>query len=89
MGPLFPVAALIDRSRIDELRSKHVCSYQSTRRSGPTTAISNIMFKKLQPQEPFHDPYIVALLIAEAEEQEKSYFKCHNIQSNTISTYLV
>ncbi|KAK2794468.1 hypothetical protein FQN50_009900 [Emmonsiellopsis sp. PD_5] len=62
--PPSPVAAYIDHHHIAEMRAEKVPHPPlHGRRNRPFEALYDLKLKKLRPSDPFHDPYIVALMI--------------------------
>ncbi|KAK2803530.1 hypothetical protein FQN50_006965 [Emmonsiellopsis sp. PD_5] len=82
-----PVAAIIDRGHIDEERACHARS--KGRSSKPTNALFDTKLKQLTPRNPFHDPYIVALLIAVAHIQRYVQQKGDGEKQVDTSVYFV
>lgn len=65
--PEYPICAYVDSGRIEEWRREslhlHLCSPQNA----PVYAMLCQKLKKLRPTDPLKDPYIAALLVAEAQ----------------------
>lgn len=65
-----PSVAYIDRDRIDGLRYQKLQYYMGRRASPQTRAIINLHVKKITPADRCHDPYLFALLLAVAFQQQ-------------------
>ncbi|KAH8816074.1 hypothetical protein F5884DRAFT_852534 [Xylogone sp. PMI_703] len=71
-GRIPPVAAYTDRERIRELRREYLRSRLGRPLNDPILGLFRLGLKKLTPENPLHDPYIVALLIGIAHRQRYS-----------------
>ncbi|KAM5353092.1 hypothetical protein ACJZ2D_017026 [Fusarium nematophilum] len=70
VGPVPPVVAHIDDGHIVWMREmKIVQSYNSIRSHRPGASLANIKMQRHASREPLHEPYLVALLIALAQQQ--------------------
>ncbi|KAF4507788.1 hypothetical protein G6O67_004251 [Ophiocordyceps sinensis] len=69
-GPVPIVAAHIDFRQLAELRARKIYNQCTGRRRHlPGLALGKLILKKFRTDEPLHEPYIVALLIAVAQSQ--------------------
>ncbi|KAL6809500.1 hypothetical protein GGI42DRAFT_340613 [Trichoderma sp. SZMC 28013] len=66
-----PVAAYIDLGELERLRKDTLRCYLPRQYNPLCYTIWDNRWKKLDPPEPLHDPYIFALLIAVAQEKRK------------------
>lgn len=66
-----PSLAYITFDEIQTLRGRHVYTPFGKRTSAPVHRVQQKKMKSLQPQNQAEDPYIVAILIALAQEQRQ------------------
>ncbi|EEP81834.1 predicted protein [Uncinocarpus reesii 1704] len=71
-GRVPAVVACTDCARIQDLRYQKVSSCGGRRYSKSTSALIDLKLKKLTPSNPLQDPYILALLIALAQQQRSA-----------------
>ncbi|KAL7817010.1 hypothetical protein V8C44DRAFT_270235 [Trichoderma aethiopicum] len=64
-----PFAACIDRFDIESQRHDRMKTYRGARQSEATNSLRSLQLRKLTPANYYHDPYILALLIALAQGQ--------------------
>ncbi|KAH0493752.1 hypothetical protein TgHK011_000403 [Trichoderma gracile] len=64
-----PFAACIDRFNIESQRYERVKTHRDVRQSEATNSLRSLLLRKLTPRNYYHDPYILALLIALAQGQ--------------------
>ncbi|KAL6692146.1 hypothetical protein J3F84DRAFT_384340 [Trichoderma pleuroticola] len=76
----WPVAAYADLGELESLRKDTLRCYTTARFNPPGQAIWHRKWKRLNPPEPLHDPYIVALLIAVAQKQRNQLYKAGSVQ---------
>ncbi|KAK3291878.1 uncharacterized protein B0H64DRAFT_408319 [Chaetomium fimeti] len=69
-GSTAPFLAYLNLETIDALREKHVCCRVGRRHSVPVATLRQKKLRSLQPRPKAADPYIVAALIALAQEQQ-------------------
>ncbi|KAL7947729.1 hypothetical protein V8C42DRAFT_363295 [Trichoderma barbatum] len=72
-----PLVAFIDRGHI-ELRRKESIGYRSMRANPPIMRLFIKKWKKISPPEPLYDPYIVALLIAVAQQKRRHFYEINS-----------
>lgn len=69
VGPAPPVAVQINHDHIAWMREKRVFQSRSNRYDRPSGNLANIQLRRIISTEPLHEPYLVALLIALAQQQ--------------------
>ncbi|PNY29995.1 Uncharacterized protein TCAP_00060 [Tolypocladium capitatum] len=73
IGPVPPIVAHIDYRHVvwmREMKTVRLCNGTRSNRSSATLA--EVKKKRFAPKEPLHEPYLVALLIALAQQQWRS-----------------
>ncbi|KAL7946514.1 hypothetical protein V8C42DRAFT_320876, partial [Trichoderma barbatum] len=79
-APKWPLAAYADLGELESLRKDTLRCYRTARHNPPGQAIWQHKWKRLNPPEPLHDPYIVALLIAIAQQKRQHMCKASSLQ---------
>ncbi|KAL7812796.1 hypothetical protein V8C26DRAFT_436794 [Trichoderma gracile] len=64
-----PFAACIDRFNIESQRYERMKTYRGVRQSEAADSLRSLLLRKLTPSHYYHDPYVLALLIALAQGQ--------------------
>ncbi|KAM0255048.1 hypothetical protein ACHAQJ_006197 [Trichoderma viride] len=84
-----PIAAYIDRDHVQHRRRETLRQYMSRRSNVPIKAIWRSKWNKIDPTEPLHDPYIVALLIAMAQQHQIFHRMKPKKEATLITTFPV
>jgi hypothetical protein len=84
-----PIAAYMDRDNVQHRRGETLRQFTSRRSNAPFNAIWRSKWKKIDPTEPLHDPYIVALLIAMAQQQRILHRMKPKKEATVITTFPV
>ncbi|KAK2810949.1 hypothetical protein FQN50_002540 [Emmonsiellopsis sp. PD_5] len=84
-----PVVAYVDRCDIDRLRARYIRIPSISKRwkCEPILALHRLKIKKATPSDPYHDPYIVALMIGLAIKQY--YLQCQDQAASANLTFSV
>ncbi|KAL7794504.1 hypothetical protein V8C37DRAFT_375800, partial [Trichoderma ceciliae] len=77
MVPEQPVAAYTDLGELENMRKDTLRCYKATRHNPLCDTIWQNRWKRLNPPQPLHDPYIIALLIAVAQEKQNHLYKAN------------
>lgn len=80
-----PVAAYIDLGELERLRKDTLRCYLPRQYNPLCYTIWDNRWKKLDPPEPLHDPYIFALLIAVAQEKQKHMQEANSTPESQIN----
>ncbi|RFU73819.1 hypothetical protein TARUN_8425 [Trichoderma arundinaceum] len=71
LEPRRPIAALVDRGQIEWMRKETLGGNRKRQCNSPILRLFHKKWKKVNPTDPLHDPYIVALLISLAQEKRR------------------
>jgi hypothetical protein len=80
-----PLAAYVDRERISSLRRDTLYpKHHHSRGLGIALALYKGKLKKITPPDSLFDPYIVAVLISLAQEQQRAVTGAHSVGRNAL-----